>query len=444
MTHPFLAPDSTRVLVAKNTISQLVGKFISSGATLLASILLARAFGLDGYGDYTKITTYIALFFLLADFGLNAVYLERIHSVSNQEQKQALWRVLATMRLVSSFVLMFVALAILSFLPQGIGQGYTASVRLGIIVFAPAILFQAVITNANALFQERLRYDLATAAVVVGSLVTLLLTWIVAVGVSSHLGPIMASVALLVGTATTAVVSLLLAKRFSGFSLSFDKTLLRSLVTSGIPLGVTLILNQVYFRADSFILTLTRTTQDVGLYGFAYKIFEVPLVVPTFFMNAIYPLMLKARAAKNSLGEQTGDEVGALVKKSFWALVSSSFVVSIGLWIAAPLLLRVRPDFIGSVQALRILSLGIPFFFVSSLTMWTLIALGKSYLLPLVYGGAMVINIIANFMTIPRYGYVGAAWVTVLSEGLVLTATGLLVFQFWPRPKKRVSDLPIL
>jgi len=59
---PFLPPGSSRLLVAKNTVSQLVGRVVSSASILVATILIARTFGPQGYGELTKITSYVALF----------------------------------------------------------------------------------------------------------------------------------------------------------------------------------------------------------------------------------------------------------------------------------------------------------------------------------------------------------------------------------------------
>ncbi|MEK7141197.1 MAG: oligosaccharide flippase family protein, partial [Patescibacteria group bacterium] len=157
--------NSTKWKVAWNTVSQLLGKAIGSGAMLLVSILIAREFGAQGYGDFTKITTFIAFFYLLVDFGLNAVYLRR-QTVNNKQQtingKQQTeensgitdWATLLGMRMVGGVLLMFLAIGVLSFLPQGNSEGYTGLVRLGIILFSPTILIQGLIVSANAIFQK--------------------------------------------------------------------------------------------------------------------------------------------------------------------------------------------------------------------------------------------------------------------------------------------------
>jgi len=61
-------------IIAVNTITQLVGRAISAVTTLLVTLLIARELGAGGYGDFVKITTYAAFFYLAVDFGINAIF----------------------------------------------------------------------------------------------------------------------------------------------------------------------------------------------------------------------------------------------------------------------------------------------------------------------------------------------------------------------------------
>ena len=46
---------SNKKVVALNTMSQLIGKGVSGVISFIISIILAKALGVDGYGDFTKI-----------------------------------------------------------------------------------------------------------------------------------------------------------------------------------------------------------------------------------------------------------------------------------------------------------------------------------------------------------------------------------------------------
>ena len=79
---------------------------------------------------------------------------------------------------------------------------------------------------------------------------------------------------------------------------------------------------------------------------------------------------------------------------------------------------------------MRILTLGLPFFFLSSLVMWALIALGKQLVLAGIYGSLMITTILLDILVIPKFGATGAAWITVGSEALVLIASGLVLRRY--------------
>lgn len=405
---------SVKKIIAVNTASQLVGKAIGAGTSFVVAFLLARRLGAEGFGDFTKITTFVAPFFLLADFGLNAIFLQK-------KDDAPWWPRLLGLRVAGSVVLMFLALAVLAFVPQGTNQGYTALVRFGIVLFSPAILFQALITTANALFQKHLRYVHAMVAIAVGSAVTLLLVAPLSIGVLS------ATIAVLIGTAATAIVSFVFAGRYAPLSASVARPSIAGLLVPSVPLGATLLFNLVYFRADNYIITLTRPTTEVGIYGLAYKVFEVALVLPTFFMNAVYPLMLQEISDKK---EAISKRFMAIFKRSLFFLLLISFLLSLLTFVAAPFLAFIKQDFAASAPALRVLSLGLPFFFLTSLTMWTLIALKKQWLLAIIYGISMIINISVNIWLIPIYGYMAAAWITVGSEAVVLALSSVLIFRY--------------
>lgn len=415
---------SLRRIVAGNTVSQLIGRVVSSVAVVIVSLLIAKRYGPEGYGDFVKITTYVGFFYLIADFGLNAVYLQRTIGNKDTQAKSAQkdWRLLLGLRLVVSILLVCVALGILALMPSGVGQGYTTLVRIGILMLVPVIIAQAVTTTTNAYYQQILRYDLSTIAQNAGSLSMLMVASVLSLW-SSVSGPYLGVISVITGSTVTALLALILVRRrLLTIRPIFSTAVFFSYVRSSVPLGLALIFNLIYFHADSVILALTRSTREVGIYGLAYKVFELPLVLPIFFMNAVYPLLLN----QNSQG--AGNQQKMFVR-SFQFLLISSVVMALGVWVSAPLVTLVRPDFAQAQEPLRVLILGLPVFFVSALCMWFLIARKQQGILLIIHVVAMVGNILCNIVYIPRYGIVAAAWITVASELFVLLSTGYIVMK---------------
>src|SRR3972149_4780052 len=104
-----------KIKIVANTLVQTLGRFISSGTTFLITVLVARQFGAEGYGEFTKIMTYVALFYLISDFGFNAVALKQM--TEKEEEAGKAFRNLLGLRLFGALFLIFLALAALNFLP---------------------------------------------------------------------------------------------------------------------------------------------------------------------------------------------------------------------------------------------------------------------------------------------------------------------------------------
>jgi len=404
--------------IAFNTVAQIIGKAISGGTTFFVSILLARSLGVEGYGDFTKVTTYVAFFYLFCDFGLNAAYLQLTEKQTEKHLKNALF----TTRILLSLLLMFVTLAITAFLPGSSGQGYSNAVKMGIILFTPSILFQTMITTTNVLFQERMRYDFATYAIGAGSIATVLSVFFMSKILLPNAMVFGSLISFLIGSVLTMITALFFVKKISGLpSLTFDGTTIQKLLKTALPLGMTLLFNVIYFRIDSVVLTITRSTAEVGTYGLAYKFFEMALVLPTFFMNAALPsLMLAKKTADTKRLQQqirtSGISLGLL----------SLFIVICG-WFAAPLITMIRPEFSASIVPFKLLLIGLPIFYLSSLTMWILVIEKRQIQMLIIYALSMIINVVANIVFIPTHGYIAAALITIFSELFILLTSYIAI-----------------
>ena len=161
MPHLHRPLSSTRLTIAKNTSAQFVGRIISSSSTVILTFYIARKFGSVGYGEFVKITTFISFFYLLADFGFNAIYIQKstLTSLGDKRIHDPQWNMLLFIRIVLSVLLSILALVIIWCIPISETNGYSSLVHIGIILLLPTILFQALITTMNGLFQKILRYN---------------------------------------------------------------------------------------------------------------------------------------------------------------------------------------------------------------------------------------------------------------------------------------------
>ena len=138
-------------------------------------------------------------------------------------------------------------------------------------------------------------------------------------------------------------------------------------------------------------------------------------------MNAMFPLFLKAKTDPVLLRSR--------LIKTMIVLFTIGVVSGVAGWIASPYVTLIRPDFQESIPLLRILVSGLPIFFLSSFTMWTLVTFEKRWVLFSIYFIFMIANICANIIFIPSYGATASAYITIISELGILIASSLALFK---------------
>lgn len=382
--------------IVNNTLAQLVAKFFGAGLTLLTTYLIIQLAGLELYGQLTKILVLVAIGFTTIDFGLNAEALRSNHS--RLDIFNSLKNVLFA-RLLLSFLAFLVLNLIILLLPGS----YSVEVKSVFWLGSLAIIFQGIYTSCNAYFQHSLSYWRSTLSVILGTLVGASLTLYNIYTSPTLLGLVIANTLGYFFMALTAL-SLLPKPALREFNPTLSQAL--SLLKKSLTLGLILLSSVVASKIDTVILGIFQSPSVLGEYGFAYRIFDVILVLPVFVMNAIYPLSLRA--------SQSGRK--SLLSKSTLSMTGIGLIVAILLWLGSPLLLYIKPDLFIALSTLRILALILPLFYITAPLMWGLIAAKKDHLVLMIYVIAALFNTIINLATIPTFGALAAALNTGITE----------------------------
>ncbi len=412
--------EGNSLLLLSNTFYQLAGKLISMSITMLVTLLIARLYGRTGYGYFNLMQSIPALFFIISDFGFNAIAAKRF-SGNWEEASKLFWNILVLRLIISVFLILFTVLVINFYFP------YPADLKLGIYLSLLLIITHSMYASGNLIFQLKLKYSYSSIGYVLGSLLILITTLLL---ISQNASIIWINFTYVLGGVFTFIVSLHFLKKLgisltSGFKL--DTKLWKDLTLLSAPIGLTFIFSQVHFRADSILLSRLPlpsigydNVETVAIYGLAYKIFEVCLVIPTFFMNAAYPLFL-------SKLKTSRDVFIKFFYKTLLLLTMSGFAITVLGYYFAPFVINVLggESFNDSVLVLRVLFVGIIVFFISAPFSWFIVNLGKQNVLPFIYLTAAAFNIIGNIYLIPRYSFMASAYLTWVSELIIFV---LLIF----------------
>lgn len=390
--------------IASNTLAQLIAKFFGAGLTLLTTYFIIRLAGLELYGDLTKILVLVAVGFTAIDFGLNA---EGIRSSHSPDQMRLNTRNILLARLLLSCLV----IGILNLLIFTLPGGYSTEVKSIFWLGSLAILFQGIYTSCNSWFQYGLSYWRSTISVIVGSLIGAIITlyYLKYSPTLPHL--ILANT---LGYLGMAICSLLFLPHVSPLdSRVWHLDSIVPLFRRSLTLGLIIIASVIASKIDTVILGIYRPSSEVGQYGFAYRIFDVILVLPVFVMNAIYPLSIQENQTKSS---------SKLISRATKTLALIGIVVAVLLWVSAPLVILIKPELVLSSSILRLLSISLPLFYISAPLMWGLIGRKRDKLVLGIYLAAAILNSVLNLLFIPSHGAVAAAINTGLTEGFLVIA----------------------
>lgn len=392
-------------IISQQTAWQVLGKIVTSFSTFIILGLVARNYGKEGTGVFTLVLAYLGIFYMLGDFGFNAHVLKRVKGKGESVKE---WRQLLGTRIIWSAVLVTVAVGTLSFWPFSTSL-FSLAVSLGSL----AIVASSIFTTCNLIFQSKLRYDLSVFSSSLGTLISLVFFGFLIV---VKLPVPFLLLAHLTGWFVIAICALILIRKLILSVVPiFDKQYTINLFKQSWPIAATLSLNVLYFRADSFLIAYFKNISDVGVYNVAYGVFQSVLVLPTFIMNAYYPMMLKSFEKVKLIG---------------FGLLALSLIGMVFTLFFSPTIINLLTGggFSGSDESLQILSFGFPAYFLSSLFMWILIAKNKYKTTFLLYTSGTILNVILNLLLIPKYSYIAASWTTVISEYFILFLQAMVLW----------------
>lgn len=392
--------------LATNTLSQFIVKSSTSLSGLFVIFLISYYLGFFTFGSFSKVVVFVSFFYIIVDFGINSIFLR--DNFSNSEEKL---HYLIFFRLALSFFLFTAMVLISQVLPYNpaTNSGFSNLEKLGIVIFGFTLFTQGAILSLTAHFQKTLSYSkllapsiISTLILVIGVIFAIELKSILFVFASYFFSQAVTIILLTLSIKNKIILHINI-RTFVSFS--------KKLIVSAAPIGLMLIFNLGYAKADIFILSLLKPTSEVGIYGFSYRFFEFAIAIPTFFANSAYPILIVAKKNPNDFIRKT--------KKYTLSMIFLSFAIMSMMIILSPLLGMLKGEFRSSVFPVQILSLALPFFFITSILQWILVLKRKIKFLLLVYFVSMLLNIILNIIFIPHYSYAASAVITIICEAFV-------------------------
>ncbi len=402
--------------IALNTILHTLGKFSASFIGIFVVAILTRYLGVAGYGSYTTIFAYLFFFAILSDLGLYVVTVNELQFSPYGEEK--FFNNVFTLRFFTALILMVFASALVWLFP------YSLVIKLGVMVASFSIFLNLLDQMLVAFFQNKINMKRVAVAEFIGKIILLVTTILI---VYFKGGLLLLITAIILGFLVNFLINLNFLKKFIKLKFEFDKEVWQSIFKKSWPIAITSIFSLIYFKADTLFLSVLPVNPAyalsneaaVGIYGAPYKILESLIAFPAIFMGLVSPLLSKFwqnkdKASFNITWQKAFDALSIII----WPLIIGVLVL------AEPLITLVAgSQFSISAGVFKILIWATAIIFITHLTTYSIIAMGKQKKMIKYYLSAATLAVFLYVILIPKYSYFAAAWVTVGVELLMLVST---------------------
>ena len=419
--------------LAKDTaiygLSSIIGRFLNYLLVPLYTYKISAASG--GYGVITNLYAYTALLLVILTYGMETTFF-RFANKEGEDPKKVFSTIL---RMVGTTSLLFVALIIAFIGPisTALGYGDHPSYIWTMAVIVAMDAFQAILFSYLRYQQKPLKFA-ALKLLFIGLNIALNLGFFVLLPAVAPEGNAIYDPSVGVGYVfyinlfCTSVVMLCFFRELRGITYGFDRDLMRRMLHYSWPilvLGIAGILNQT---ADKILFPHIYPGEDataqLGIYGAASKIAMIMAMITQAFRYAYEPFVF------GNSREQDSRETYAKGMKYFLIFTLLAFlgvmayikvlryIIQPGYWEG----LKVVPI----VMAAEIL-MGVYF----TLSFWY--KLTDKTLWGAVFSGAgCAVLIAANFIFVPKFGYMACAWAGVAGYGTATILSWIVGQKYYP------------
>jgi len=394
--------DSSRK-ITKNIVSLLLREGSSKGVYVLLSMLIAHRFGKEMLGQYVLAFLIPRLFFMLSEMGLNTFFVREV----SKDRKRLFAYTVNTGFLKTVFgALSFLGVLVIARLLYPVGPLFRL---IGLCALSYFLI--NYLQFMNAAFRSAERMEIEAKVTIARDLLFLVLSllWIwKGAGLATLFLFFLIANGLGVGFGAWEY-----RKLFGSPSAPLDIAFCRRMLKEAKPIWLISLVSLLYLYIDSVMLSLMKGPSSVGLYHTAYLFVDFFVLFSTIFTAAFFPIFSRQKEDVAELRKS----YGAVFKLAFFCLFPLQLLLF--LFADRTLLFFFGSSFQEAATALRILATGGFLFGIGSVNAHCLLACGEELFVVKGMVAFLFINIVLNFLWIPRFSFNGSSVATVLCEALV-------------------------
>lgn len=389
----------------KNSFFLFFTQVIRVLTNFLIFVGIARLYGPESLGQFSIAFTVANLCIMIADFGFDVLLASEV--AQNKNNALRICRKYFSIKVILALIAFIIMILIPGF------QTFSTQSRLLILALSLYVIFTTFTNFFYAIFRGFEKFEYET--------------------LNSFLSNLLLLVALgLLGIFKVSLIYLILffiVARFIGLALSFKKVSIllsgnilkldyegwRGTINKVLIFGLTFLFGNIFIQFDTLLIGLWKGDEAAGFYQAAFRIMVFFLLLPDLLVGAFLPSM--SRSFNENFNSWKSNS-RLLYKTLFLVSIPISTIIFFNAEFVINLLYRSKL-YEQAIPVLQIFSLIIFIRYMAEpFGLMLTTSKRQSARMTLVISVA-VFSLLSNYVVIPSYGLIGAAYVSLLLNGLL-------------------------
>lgn len=386
--------------VLKNATWIIGCKIIQSLLGIIITMLSARYLGPANYGLINYAASVVSFVAPIMQLGLNSILVQEIVTKSEQEGE-----ILGTALLMSFISSFFCILGVIAFV--SIVNYNEPTTIIVCALYSVLLIFQAL-EMMQYWFQAKLKSKY-TSIVMLIAYVAMSVYKIVLLATGSDIYWFALSNAL--DYMIIAFSLLVIYKKIGNQKLSFSWKQAKKLFAKSKHYIISTLMITIFVQADRIMIKLMIGDEAVGYYSAAHACATMTAFVFYAILDSARPTIFSSKQVDIKTFEKN-------ISRLYCVIIYLSLAQCIIISCFAPIIIRILygVEYLASVPALRVAVWFTMFSFLGSVRNIWILAENKQNVLWFLNFIGVIVNIILNFILIPVWGIVGAAFASFLTE----------------------------
>ena len=200
-----------------------------------------------------------------------------------------------------------------------------------------------------------------------------------------------------------------------------NTSLIRSMFQESLPLAIAATASIIYKRIDQVMIGSMLSPESVGVYSISVRMISFAVIIITPIQVSLFPKMISWYNENKVKYYQMYLKVSSLSTWIFFMLIVAVFTIGKSIFN-----LLFISDFDQSYSIFQVQVFGTFFMYNALLRSSHYTIIGKTKIMTTTQVIAMLINVSLNYVFIMRFGVIGAAYATLIAQGLSLLVLDLL------------------